>query len=103
MRHGPAGIGLEGDGIDDPARAQLIEQRAEIGFLAWRKGLIEAVLPLEDEARAGEACLGEERCADAGLGRPAGMETLGPAAIREIFDDPRGEAAGDADGMGDAL
>ena len=57
----------------------------------------EAVLALEQRARAGEARLRHARGAIARLRRPARMHALGPGAFGEVFDDARGHAAGDAE------
>ena len=56
----------------------------------------EAVLAVEQRARAGEARLRHARGAIARLRRPARMHALGPGAFGEVFDDARGHAAGDA-------
>ncbi len=103
LGHGPAGIGLEGDGLHDPARAEAIEERGEVRLARWRKRLEEAMPAFEHRARTDKAAPCHQRSADAGLRRPAGMHALRPAPIAEIFDDARSHAAGDAERRRDLL
>ena len=63
----------------------------------------QSVHAFEHRARAEEAATREQRRADAGLRRPAGMQPLGPGALGEIFDDAGGEAAGDAERVDNLL
>ena len=60
----------------------------------------EPMLTLENGARAVEAVLPQQRRLEPRLRRPAGVQTLGRASFGEILDDPRGHAAGDAEGVG---
>jgi len=56
------------------------------------------VLALENGLGAGEARLREQRGDHTAVGRPARMEALGPGAVGEILDDPRGLAPADPEG-----
>jgi hypothetical protein len=103
LGHGPAGIGLEGERLEDPALAETVEEAGEIRSLRRREGLVEAVRSLEHGDGPGEAGLGQERGTDAGLRRRTRVEALRRAAVGEVFDDARGQAARDAERAGDGL
>jgi len=68
-----------------------------------REAVEQAVHALEHGARAAEALAAEQRGADAGLRRPAGVHALGPGALRQIFDDAGRHAGGDAERVGHLL
>ena len=95
-----ARIRLEHEALDRPlvpeGRAER-RQAAGIGRRA-REALVEAVGALEDRPRAGEAGLGEQRRHDAGVGRPARVEALGPRAVRQVLDDAARLAAAESEG-----
>jgi hypothetical protein len=57
----------------------------------------------EHRARPYEPLPRQQRRANAGLRRPAGMQPLGPGALGEIFDDAARHAAGDAECVDDLL
>src|SRR5918996_4132918 len=96
MRHRAAGIELERHRLGDPPLPKTIEQLRPVAALDAREGVKEPVLALEYRARADEAAAREVRGADSRLGRPARVHALGPCALGEILDDPRGHRAGDA-------
>ena len=97
MRHGPARIGLEGQRLGHPARAEIAEQRAVVAVRRVRETVEQAVRALEHRARAREARARQQRGAQARLRRPAGMHALGPGAFGQIFDDAARHAARDAE------
>ena len=74
---------------------------AKSGVLRRRERAVEAVPAFEHRGGAGETALREQRRADARLRRSTGMQPLGRAAVGEILDDARRQAAGDADGLRD--
>ena len=102
MRHGAAGIGLEGERLGHPARAEIVERRV-VALRGVGEAVKQPVHALEHRARPEETAARQQRRADAGLRRPAGMQPLGPGALGEIFDDAGGEAAGDAERVDDLL
>ncbi len=57
----------------------------------------------QHRTRTDKALLGEQRRANAGLCRPAGMHSFGPGAFGEIFDDAACHAAGDPQRIDDLL
>ena len=59
------------------------------------------VYPFEHGARTDKALPRQQRRADAGLRRPAGVQPLGPGAFGEIFDDAARHAAGDPERVHD--
>ena len=97
MRHGPARIGLEGERLGDPALAEIADQRLVVAVGRVREAMEQAVRALEHRARPVEARACQQRGAQAGLRRPAGMHALGPGALGEIFDDAARHAARDAE------
>ena len=102
MRHGSARVWLERERLDHPAFAEISGQCARspppsYARSAWKK----PVRALEHRARPDEAVPCQQRCAQARLRRPAGMQALGPGALGEIFDDPGRHAAGDAERIDD--
>src|SRR5688572_2988605 len=78
LGHGAAGVGLEGDRGGDPALTEAVEQLRPVAVGAARERVVEAVRAFHHRARADEAVAGEIGGADAGLGRPARMQALGP-------------------------
>ena len=97
MRHGPAGIELEGERLRQPARAEIAGHRVEVARRGVGEAVEEAVRALEHRARPGEAGPRQQRRAHARLRRPAGVHPLGPGALGEIFDDARRHRADDAE------
>ena len=69
LRHRPAGIGLERDGLEHQARAEPFEQRREIRRLRRRERLVETVTAFEHRRGPGEPGFREQRRADARLRR----------------------------------
>ena len=96
MRHGAAGVGLEGDVGAEPLLARAFEHAGEITVIAVGEGMKETVVPLQQGARPGEARLRQARRAITRLRGPTRMQALGPRAFGKIFDDPGSHAAGDA-------
>ena len=94
-----ARVGFERELLELPyateARQQLLET---LGLEAAGEGAIEAVLALEDRLGPGEAGLGEQRGDHAGVSGPARVQTLGPRAVGQVFDDPRRLAPADPEG-----
>ena len=97
MRHGPARIGLERERLGDPARAEIVDERAVVAGGRMREAVEQAVHALEHRARPEKPGAPEQRRAQPRLRRPSGVHALGPGAFGEIFDDARGHAAGDAE------
>ena len=93
MRHGPARIGLEGERLGHPARAEIAGQRVVVARGGVGEAVEQAVRALEHGARADEAGTRQQRRAQARLRRPAGVHALGPGAFGEIFDDAAGHAS----------
>src|SRR5260370_974950 len=84
-------------GIDAVAHlSRAVEHATEVAAVAIGEGMKKTVLTVEQHARAGEASLRHARSAIARLRRPTRMHALGPGHFREVFDDARGHAAGDA-------
>jgi hypothetical protein len=102
MRHGAAGIGLEGECLDHPTRPE-IGERVVVALRRVGEAVKQSVHALEHRAWPEEAAARQQRRAQARLRRPAGMQPLGPGALGEIFDDAGGEAAGDAERVDDLL
>ena len=97
MRHGPARIRLERQGLRHPARAEVADQRVVVALGGVRKTVKEAVHAFEHRARAGKTGAAEQRRADARLRRPAGVQSLGPGALGQIFDDAACHRGGGAE------
>ncbi len=97
LRHGSAGVGLEGEIGAHPAVAEPFGEPAEVRRLRGREGLVEAMRSFEHRRRACEARARQRRRADSGLSRKAGMQPLRGGAVREIFDDARSHGARDAE------
>src|SRR5262249_28755968 len=96
LRDRAAGIGLESELLELPHAAEAREELVEApGLDVAGERAIEAVLALEDGLPPGEPGLREQRGHDAGVGRPARVQALGPRAVGEILDDPRGLAPAD--------
>src|ERR1051326_2824472 len=87
MRHGPAGIELEGERLADPARAEVAGHGIEVALGGVGEAVKEAVRGLQHRARPGEAGARQQGGAHARLRGPTGMHALGPGAFGEIFDD----------------
>ena len=87
MRHGPARIGLEGQRLGHPARAEIADQRVVVALGGVGEAVEETVHAFEHRARSEKAGAAEQRRTDARLRRPAGMQPFGPGAFGEIFDD----------------
>ena len=101
LGHRSACIGLEGDGLQQPALAEAVQQGGEVGVARGARTPCRSRACPPARSRADEAGLGQQCRADAGLRGRAGMHALGPAAVGEILDDAGGQAAGDADGVGE--
>src|SRR5439155_19081777 len=67
------------------------------------EGAIESVLTLEDRLRPGETGAREQGRDDAGVGRPAGVEPLGPGAIGQVLDDATGLAPAHPEGVNELV
>ena len=82
-----------------PSPAASAARRPAAGTLA-AEPLVEPVGALEDRPGAGEAGAREHRRDDPRVGRPPGVEALGPGAVRQVLDDPARLAAAEAEGGG---
>ncbi len=83
---------------------QRLAEIVERGVVALRgvgEAVKQSVHAFEHRARPEKTAARQQRGADAGLRRPAGMHALGPGAFGQIFDDAGGEAAGDAERIDD--
>src|SRR4029078_10437050 len=96
VRLGPAAVGLERDAVRHPFLAEAVGEPGPVAFRTAREGVVEAVRALEHRARPDEAVAREVDGADAGLRRPAGVQALGPRALREVLDDAARHRADDA-------
>ena len=101
LRHGPAGIGLEGERVGDPARAEIAGQRGVVALRRMREAVEQAVHAFEHGARTDEPGARKQRRAQAGLRGPARVHPLGPGTLGEIFDDAARHAAGNAERIDD--
>src|SRR5439155_17018813 len=100
VRDRAARVGLEREPFELPRTAEALEQLALAALVvAAGEGAIEAVLALEDRLRPREAGAREQRRDDARVGRPAGVEPLGPRAVGQVLDDAAGLAPADAEGV----
>src|SRR5207248_11117964 len=97
VRHGAAGVGLEGDVRGEPCLTGAIEHGAEVATVAAGEGMKEPVLAVEERPRTGEPCLRHARRTITRLGRPAGMHALSPGPFSQVFDDARRHASGNAE------
>ncbi len=103
MRHGAAGIALEGERLAHPALAEAVEEPAPLAVPRAGEAVEAAVRALEDALGAEEARTRQQRRGEARLRRPAGVEPLRPGAVGEIFDDAARHAAGYAERVHDLL
>ena len=79
VRDRAAGVGLEREPFELPLAAEAGKELLQAPRVeAAREGAIEAVLALEDRLRSREAGLREQSRDDARVGRPSGVEPLGP-------------------------
>jgi hypothetical protein len=101
--HRSAGIGLKGNVVHVEGLAQVMGQVVIVRNSGRCKGAKEVVLAFEQRPRSEEAFTGNERGPVAGLRRPAGMKPLRPGAVRQEFNDPRGETPRNADRHGEFL
>src|SRR5438477_498385 len=79
------------------------------GVKAWRSILLsssaaetrieQTTHAVERFRRPAEPAVGQYRRGDAGVGRPAGMQPLGPGSVGKTFGDAGGLAGGNADGV----
>src|SRR5215470_12852088 len=60
MRHGPAWVGLKGEGLGDPPLAEIGDKRVEIALGGVGKGVKKAVCAFEHGTRADKAVLCQE-------------------------------------------
>ena len=97
--HGAAGVGLESNRGPDPLAAHALEHGFKVAARGIGKAMKQAVLALKHCGRALEAGLRQAYRAVARLRCPAGVHAFGPGAVGQVFDDARGHAAGDAEGV----
>src|SRR5262249_16240413 len=97
MRHRPAGIWLGWKGLGYPARTQNPREGAMGGLGGMGEAVEESMAALEHGARPDESAPREQRCADTGLCRPSGMQSFRPGALRQVLDDARRHAGGNAE------
>src|SRR5438067_148976 len=95
LDHRPARVRLECQGRRHPLLAESVEERAVVPFARPGEPVEEAVRPLEDRARSAESGPPEERRAQSGLRRPAGVQPLRPGPFREVLDDAARHRSGD--------
>src|SRR5947208_7123856 len=98
------GVGLEREPLELPHPAEAPKERLQaLDVEAAREGAIESVLTLEDRLRPREAGAREQGRDDAGVGRPAGVEPLGPCAIGQVLDDATGLAPAHPEGVNELV
>src|SRR5262249_55117003 len=97
MRHRPAGIWLECKRLGYPARTEITSEGALVALRRMGEAVEESMAALEHGARPDESAPREQRCADAGLCRPSGMQSFRPGALRQVLDDARRHAGGNAE------
>src|SRR3989441_874291 len=98
------GVGLEREPLELPHPAEAPKERLQaLDVEAAREGAIESVLTLEDRLRPREAGAREQGRDDAGVGRPAGVEALGPCAIGQVLDDATGLAPAHPEGVNELV
>nr|WP_228430455.1 hypothetical protein [Baekduia soli] len=93
-------VGLVGDLRRLPALAEVGELALDVEVVAAQVGVVEAEAPLDDRLGPGLAVGGEGRGQQAGTGGEARVQALGRGAVGEMLEDPGGQAAGDAQGLG---
>ena len=88
LRDRAAGVGFEGELFELPDGSEAPEQLVEARLVTTtREGAIEAVLALEDRLRSREARVPKERRHDTRVSRPARVQSFGPRAVGQVFDD----------------
>ena len=97
VRHRSARVRLECKAGGQPGVTGAVEHRGEVAGAGACECMEEPMLAIEDGARSLEAGERQSCRAISALRRPTGMHPLGPRAFSQIFDDPRGHAAGDTD------
>ena len=78
VRHGAAGVELEGDAGGEPALAETVDELRPIALGGIGEAVIKAVRALEYGTRADESSARKVGGADSRLRRPARMQAFGP-------------------------
>src|SRR5262245_11924929 len=97
MCHRSAGIRLECKRLGNPARTEVTSEGAIVALRRMGEAMEEPMDALEHGARSDESAPREQRCADAGLRGPSGMQPFRPGALRQVLDDARRHAGGNAE------
>ena len=92
-----AGMGFDAGAGYQVFIAQVLKHQRGVGVA--RVGLQEPIAPFEDTGRAGIAGSGQQRRPRAAVGRPPGMQALGPGPLRQVLHAAGRLAARDAQGV----